>query len=186
MADRENYLELIPGSDIPTEWPEIGLRMLGGRAAVWAYKPETRNGVYLPPSGRIQPDVGVLAHDLDTEHYFLQKGTVVAFRPYRGVWLDHEEGPELRIFGVQEPLDYALLMYWDGEWKPLAPWSVIKPEKIDSVIEGLPVSNEIGSILSTSQTDYKPGDKCVYSFGNGMHIDDLNAVLTKELHAPIV
>jgi len=186
MADFDKVLQLVDGDSVRRDVPEdLGLRPLPNRAVVWVDKPETQNGIYLPPDGRMTPDVGVLAHHLETEHYSLAAGTIVAFRPYRGVWFTHESGWEYRIFGVQEPLDYALLMVWDGEWKPLAPWSVIRMAEHESELILIGRHDDRGEIISTTNRDYEPGEMVVCEMGNGMRVPLLGegCVLTKEIHA---
>lgn len=92
---------------------------------VWMHMPQTKNGIYLPVSGRCRPDVGVLMAD----YAGLPAGTVVAVAPYRGAWFDHEGG-EYRLFGVSERADEAIVLYADGdEWKPAPGWMLAKPEK---------------------------------------------------------
>ena len=135
MPELANVLQLVSGDAVSKDWPELPLRMLTGRCAVWMHQPkESEGGIILPISGRMRPDVGYLATDAMVGEYGLKAGSIVAVAPYRGDWLDHE-GHEYRVFGRNEGIEDAILMYWDGEWKA-APWvHLIEREKFESVID---------------------------------------------------
>lgn len=126
MADRDNYIELCDGGRVPRDWPVLPFSMLPGRVAVWMFRPEVSDGgLCLPVSGRCAPDVGVLA----SEHAGLPVGTVVAVTPYRGAWLEDDEGREYRFFGVTESSEEAIPLVWDGEWRAAPGWTLAKPLK---------------------------------------------------------
>lgn len=135
MPELANVLQLVSGDSVRTDWPELPVRMVGNRCAVWMHNPTTsEGGIILPTSGRMRPDVGVLATDATVDGLTVPKGTIVAVAPYRGDWLE-EDGLEYRIYGRNEGVDDAILLVWDGEWKA-APWVyLIEREKLSSVIE---------------------------------------------------
>ena len=109
MPDADNVLYLCE-----SEAPDLrGLRSLSclpGRAGVLMHRAATRGGVYMPGSGRLNPDVGTLVY-ADIEGPI--PGAEVIVKPYSGLWVDDwhteevpGEGPvkrQLRMYGVSEP-----------------------------------------------------------------------------------
>jgi len=60
-----------------------------------------RSGLYMPVSGRLNPDVGILV-EADIEGPPV--GSEVIVKPYDGKWLDNwHEGRQLRLYGVVTP-----------------------------------------------------------------------------------
>jgi len=98
MPDKPNTIYLCEGE----EMPEVtGPQCLKGRVAVLMYSGEKRGSILAPPSGILNPDVGVIVNS----GIPLQEGTEVVCRPYHGKWIDdwQRSGRQLRLFGVSCP-----------------------------------------------------------------------------------
>lgn len=99
MADASNTLYLCDKEPLSEGLPRLSC--LPGRAAVLMHKGEKRGGLYMPISGRLNPDAGILVDaDIDGPPV----GSEVIVRPYSGKWVDGwHEGRQLRLYGVSEP-----------------------------------------------------------------------------------
>lgn len=72
--------------------------VLPGRVAVLMHSGEKRGGLLAPPSGVLNPDVGVVVASGTS----LREQAEVICRPYHGQWRDNwlETGRQMRFFGV--------------------------------------------------------------------------------------
>ena len=90
--------------------------MLPGRVAVLMDKSETRNGIYMPASGRLSPDSGtVLASGVEE----LPEGQRVLTRAYNGdeltgKWM-YIEGRLVKLYGVADDWFSDVVAKVDGE-----------------------------------------------------------------------
>lgn len=95
MPDGDHYLYLCDPEPVTVA---SRLQCLPGRVAVLMHKGEKRGGLYMPPSGRLNPDVGYV---YDTGTTYLKEGSEVIVRGYHGMWMDDfEDGRQLRLYGV--------------------------------------------------------------------------------------
>lgn len=75
--------------------------VLPGRVAVLMHSGEKRGGLLAPPSGVLNPDVGVVVSSGVTQTSLRDQSEVIC-RPYHGQWRDNwlGTGRQMRFFGV--------------------------------------------------------------------------------------
>lgn len=123
MPDYPNNLYLSDPEPLP-----VGVmvpKCLPGRAAVLMHKGEKRGGIWMPPSGRMNPDLGRL---IDAGFDDLKPGNEVVVKPYDGKWEDHwHEDRQMRLYGVICPWHESILAQrLDNELLPTWDWVLVE------------------------------------------------------------
>ena len=120
----------------PEEVPE---RLFGrfaalpGRFAVAMYRAESRNGLYMPESGRLGADVGVVISD-DSP---VIPGAEVLVRPEAGMWLEDfmGSGMTVKLLGVSEPWYESIPAMRQGDFLiPLYDWVLLERKAVSSTL----------------------------------------------------
>lgn len=193
MPDYDTTLQLCDKEAAPQ-----GIRPLSclpGRCAVLMHKGESRGGILLPLSGRLNPDMGTVV-DSDCDGLLL--GSEVIVKPYDGLWLDRwHEDRQLRLYGVVVPWHHSILAVRTPLGiEPVWDWVLVKRDDVENhhlLPDKMRCSKSHGSIHAIgprcealppharvlfSSDAFEPGAKNAFVFWGG----DPSLVLVKERH----
>lgn len=161
MPDGDHYLYLCDPEPVTVE---SKLNCLPGRVAVLMHKGEKRGGIFMPPSGRLNPDVGYV-YDSGTE---LAVGSEVIVRGYHGMWMDDfEDGRQLRLYGVVCPwYESIVCVRTPLGFEPTYDWVLLKMADTESSVilpDNHKMSTQNGTIraIGSRVAEVGPGDTVI-------------------------
>lgn len=161
--------------------PSRSIDPLPGRVAIRMDRSEKIGSIYLPTSGRMNPDTAtVIASGVDG----LEAGDRVGVTPNQwGLMIDEDDGSEIRIFGINERIPDCLpFKIIDGEVAPHTDWILAKRhESSAKIMSRRKYDSGVGTVVMDPSGEMEPGETLyfvegvgnVYSFKYGDEPEDL-------------